>query len=261
MDFQPILALVQRTVEGLNRRGLFKVYGGAAVIQCAGGALLLAREPVIAGDVLHEEFPVAAVPSLMNSTPSPYKPEKPVSDDAMSGTFPLPSMSANSCRPETVISTTRGTSALQSRGLLLVSADVLRQNLRRRPLPRFLLIGRFADPVLHGAGFFVADPFDHFRVGGQFRADGDGPGSRVGRRIGERHLDIEIAEVAAAVAFGHAQRFGVGMAIVIEPGAVIESETLHDQRVAVPMARPSIPSSSDWGRFPVRGRRGKSGDR
>ena len=89
--------------------------------------------------------------------------------------------------------------------------------------------------MLDAVSAFVADKFDQFGIDSQFGPDGDRPGPCVSRRVRERHLEIEIAEVAAAVAFGHAQTFGVGMAIMIEPGAVVESEALHYQRVSIPV--------------------------
>jgi hypothetical protein len=79
---------------------------------------------------------------------------------------------------------------------------------------------------------FVAHSLDHFRISRQFGADGDGPRLRVGTRTRERHLDLEVAEVAAAVAFGRAQTFRVWMAIVIEPRAIVEAEAFHDECVA-----------------------------
>ena len=45
----------------------------------------------------------------MNSTPSPFKPEKSVLDEAIRETAPLPSMLPNSRPSDSVISTTRGT--------------------------------------------------------------------------------------------------------------------------------------------------------
>src|ERR1700687_4873909 len=86
-------------------------------------------------------------------------------------------------------------------GLLLIGADVFRKNLGGDLHLAFPFIRSRADPVLQAVAAFVADPFDHFGIGGQFSPDGDCPGSCISRRVRERHLDLETAEVSATVAF------------------------------------------------------------
>src|SRR5438034_7309979 len=52
--------------------------------------------------------------------------------------------------------------------------------------------------------------------------------------IVEGDLDIEMTEIAPAVALGPAESFRVWMAVVIEPRALGETVGFDDQRVAVP---------------------------
>src|SRR5262245_30901694 len=63
------------------------------------------------------------------------------------------------------------------RALLLIGADILRENRGGDQYLVFPFIGRFADPVLQAVAAFVADEFDHFGIGEQFGADGDRPRS------------------------------------------------------------------------------------
>src|SRR5262245_64043027 len=88
--------------------------------------------------------------------------------------------------------------------------------------------------MLEASIAFVTHPLDHLGIGRQFGADRNGPVFRVRARIRKRHLDFEVAEIAAAVALRHTQAFRVWMAIVIEPRAIVESEAFHDKSVAVP---------------------------
>src|SRR4029453_17012718 len=115
------------------------------------------------------------------------------------------------------------------RPLLFVRTDVLRQNLRGDLNFALSFIRSLADPMLEAPVAFVAHPLDHFRIGRQFGADGDGPRLYVGTVTRERPLGLEVAEVAAAVTFGHAQAFRVRMAIGIEPRAIVEAEAFHDK--------------------------------
>ena len=121
------------------------------------------------------------------------------------------------------------------RGLLLVGADVPRENLGCDRHLVFQFIGSLADPVRQTAFVLVADELDHLGIGEQFGPDRDDPGPCIRRRIRESDLDLAMAEVGAALAFRRVQRLRVGMAIMIEPRTVVESETLHNQRVPLPM--------------------------
>src|SRR5947208_8639392 len=53
------------------------------------------------------------------------------------------------------------------RRLLHIGADVLRKNLLSNLNFAFPFIGSLAHEVLHAAAAFVADPFQHFGIGGQ----------------------------------------------------------------------------------------------
>jgi hypothetical protein len=89
--------------------------------------------------------------------------------------------------------------------------------------------------MFEAAPAFVAHPLDQLGVRSQFSSHGGGPGSCIRPWVGERHFDIQIANVASAVTFGDTQRFRVWMAVVIEPGAIIEPEALHDERLSLPV--------------------------
>src|SRR5207248_1755436 len=58
----------------------------------------------------------------------------------------------------------------------------------------------------------------------------------VGLRIVDRHVNLEMAGIGAAKALDHVQIGAVGMAHTIEPTAVPESRTVHNQRIALPPA-------------------------
>jgi hypothetical protein len=95
-------------------------------------------------------------------------------------------------------------------------------------------IRRLADPVLHAVRAFIADPLDHLGVGGQLGANGHRPRPRVRLRIGEGHFDVERAERCPAIALRRTQCLSVRMAVVIEPGAIVEAVALDDERVTIP---------------------------
>ena len=84
--------------------------------------------------------------------------------------------------------------------------------------------------------FVLADAFDELGVRVQLEGKIHRPGFRVCLWIIERHLDIEVAEVAAVKTFGHAKSVGVGMSVVIEPAPIIESDGFGDEGVAFPVA-------------------------
>src|SRR6266581_8546104 len=84
--------------------------------------------------------------------------------------------------------------------------------------------------------FVLADAFDELGVRVQLEGKIHRPGFRVRLWIIERHLDIEVAEVAAVKTFGDAKGVGVGMSVIIEPAPIIESVGFGDERVAFPVA-------------------------
>ena len=212
--------------------------------------LLFACEPVVAGHVLHESIcPPRRLSELDAET---VQAGKPGFGFAVSGTFPRPSMSANSVSPETAISTPVGR-------VSKVSAAPRRcrrtsPESRGRPLPRTCFRRRPCPPSARDQLPFSLQTHSIISVSAASSARTETVQGLVYRRVGERHVEVQIAEVAAPVPFGHAQRLGVGMAIVIQPGTVIEAVTLHHQRVAVPVAhRVTHPTRIGRG-SPMRGR-------
>src|SRR5438132_8383990 len=93
----------------------------------------------------------------------------------------------------------------------------------------------FANDVLAVLLIFT-DAFDELGVGIQVEGKSHGPGFRVRLWIIERDLDIQVTEVAAAEAFGHAKGFAVGMPGIIEPALIIEPDRLGNERVLFPFA-------------------------
>src|SRR5207244_8902463 len=81
---------------------------------------------------------------------------------------------------------------------------------------------------------FPAHGFDQLCVGEELHRHRDGPRPRIRTRIVEGDLDIEMTEIAPAVALDQAESFGVWMAVVIEPRALGEAAGFDDQGVAVP---------------------------
>src|SRR5437660_666509 len=220
-------------------------YCRAMTISAQSRPQLFPCEAVIARDVLHEE-PAAAALHELDAESIQTGESGPGGGDQRD----VPSavhVGEQSAVRERDLDDSRQSSP--ERRLLLIRADVLRENLWGDVYLVLLLIGSLADPVLDAVIAFVADELDHFGIGRQFGANGDRPRLCVSRRVGERHLELEIAEVAAAVAFGRAQAFSVRMAIVIEPRAIVESEALHHQRVSIPT--PNRISHPTWigGRF------------
>src|SRR5712691_3618805 len=76
-----------------------------------------------------------------------------------------------------------------------------------------LLVRRLACPMFEALlVVLVAHRLNQLRIRMQLRADGNLDRPRVHGRISERDFNIHVAEVAPAVALGHAQRFRVGIA-------------------------------------------------
>src|SRR5262249_7228123 len=59
-------------------------------------------------------------------------------------------------------------------------------------------------------------------------------------------LDIEMTEIAPAVALGHAERRRVWMTVVIEPRALRETGGFDDQRVVVPVSHGVAHPTPTW---------------
>src|SRR5213083_1097330 len=79
-------------------------------------------------------------------------------------------------------------------------------------------------------------PYDELGVRVQLKGKIHRPGFRVRLWIIERHLDIEVAEVAAVKTFADAKGVGVGVSVIVEPAPIIESDGFGNERVAFPVA-------------------------
>src|SRR5215467_5091377 len=65
-----------------------------------------------------------------------------------------------------------------------------------------------------------------------------GPRLGVSLRIVNRRLDFERSKILAVKALGDVERLGSRVTLVrVEPGLIVESGRLNDQRVAIPAAR------------------------
>src|SRR3989441_7683223 len=84
--------------------------------------------------------------------------------------------------------------------------------------------------------FVLADAFDELGVRVQLEGKIHRPGFRVCLWIIERHLDIELAEVAAVKTFGDAKGGGVGVSVIVEPAPINGSDGFGNQRGAFPRA-------------------------
>src|SRR5262249_37028765 len=62
----------------------------------------------------------------------------------------------------------------------------------------------------------------------------EAPWLRVRSRIGVGHLDLQMAEIGAPIAFGGSQLLGMRDPIAARPRLVVESDAVHDQWVALP---------------------------
>src|SRR5438046_5239008 len=81
----------------------------------------------------------------------------------------------------------------------------------------------------------VADVFKHVAVWHQPQWKFEGEGPRVVLRIIERDLQIHVAEVAAAIAFGDVHGFAARVAEGVEPRPVVQAGRVDDKRLALPM--------------------------
>src|SRR3989442_7600001 len=84
--------------------------------------------------------------------------------------------------------------------------------------------------------FVLADAFDELGVRVQLEGKIHRPGFRVCLWIIERHLDIEVAEVAAGKTFGDPNGAGVAVSDIVEATPIIESAGFANERVAFPVA-------------------------
>ena len=101
--------------------------------------------------------------------------------------------------------------------------------------PSTTLLSLFPNHML--AVFFVlTDAFDQLHVGIQLEGKIHAPRFRVCLWIIECDLDIEVSEVAAMKTFGHTEGIGVGVAVIIEPAPIVESDGFGNERVAFPLA-------------------------
>ena len=114
----------------------------------------------------------------------------------------------------------------------MVDADVPRQHLGRDGHRR-VGANRAALPLVAAA---FADRLEHLGIGVQLHVSREAPGLRVRTRVGEGHLDLQVAEVRAPVSLCHTQRLGMRLAISAQPGLFVVSVTVDDQRVALPTA-------------------------
>src|SRR5437870_8828748 len=101
-----------------------------------------------------------------------------------------------------------------------VDADILCQQLRRDPYRRFLRGGEAANPMIAAD---LADRFEHRGIGCQLHVDPDAERLSEGSRIREGHIDSEMAEVLALVAFGHPEGLRMRQSKTVQPSPVVES--------------------------------------
>jgi hypothetical protein len=87
-----------------------------------------------------------------------------------------------------------------------IRSDILRQDFRSYFHGGLLRVGDLADPVLLGVRVF-ADGFEQFGIGGQYHTVSEVQRRGVSSRVGERHIDFQVAEVWAPVALRDPQRF------------------------------------------------------
>src|SRR5213594_3898894 len=118
----------------------------------------------------------------------------------------------------------------------LVDADIFRQYFGSHLHRGFLSVRDSADPVLLPVvRTLIADGFHHFRVRSQTRAESECPGLVVSLGIIERYCYVHVAEIGAAEALRHAQRFRMWIASE-QPCPVVVSVALYHQRVSFPAA-------------------------
>jgi len=83
---------------------------------------------------------------------------------------------------------------------------------------------------------FVAHIFEQVAVGIQAKVFGDGPGVCVGDGVLDGDVDEQMTEVGASEPLGDDERFRVRVAVVVEPGLIIESGGSDYQDVAFPLS-------------------------
>jgi hypothetical protein len=93
----------------------------------------------------------------------------------------------------------------------------------------------FSDQMRKVFVVFVADVFQQLGVRHQTEPIGSTPGPRVRFGVVDDDLKIRMAEVAAAEALAHMQCIAVGVASGVEPGSVVETCRIDDERIAIPM--------------------------
>src|SRR5258705_11177555 len=107
----------------------------------------------------------------------------------------------------------------------------------------FMISGPMCPPYLWLLDFqplqellvLVADEFDHLRaVGDNPLVDSDGEGPRIGLRIVDRKLDVQLPEVHAPEPLGHLRSLGQRTASGIEPSIAAVVVRLAHKRVALP---------------------------
>ena len=83
---------------------------------------------------------------------------------------------------------------------------------------------------------FVAHVLEDVGVGLEQVRHLDRKGLVVRLRVVDGDLDIQMPHVATPIFFGQAHCFAVRMPAAVEPRLIVETDALHDQRVAVPSA-------------------------
>src|SRR5207247_10573934 len=83
---------------------------------------------------------------------------------------------------------------------------------------------------------FVAHVFEQVAVGIQTKVFRDGPGACVGDGVFDGDVDEQMTEVGTAEPLGDDERFRVRVAVVVEPGLIIESGSSDYQDVAFPLS-------------------------
>src|SRR2546427_3880168 len=91
--------------------------------------------------------------------------------------------------------------------------------------------------MLQVAIVFVADRFHEFHVGQQAHVLHKGPWLRVRLRVVDRDFNIHVAEIFPAEPLDDVQRFGYWLALLIQPEFSIKTLRVHNERVAIPLAR------------------------
>ena len=81
-----------------------------------------------------------------------------------------------------------------------------------------------------------ADRLQEIAIHKQLRVNCNRPWFGIGLGIVECELNLQVADVYAAEALGHAQSVGVGVAGKIQPGFIVVSRCFHHQRVAFPVS-------------------------